>query len=84
MACEARTFYCFNIETHVGKQNQGEFHKSNSPADFLKPLVTSLAGSQRTVITDNYFTSAQLASDLKNGMQLNLVGTVRANKTIIL
>ena len=45
----------------------------------VKRLVTPWVNKGRSVTTDNYFTSVQLAEDLL-GVQTTLVGTIRKNK----
>jgi len=36
---DARTFYTFNMETYVGKQD-GPYNVSNSPGDVVERLIT--------------------------------------------
>ncbi|CAF4203712.1 unnamed protein product, partial [Rotaria sordida] len=47
--------------------------------NLVKQLVHPWINTGRTITTDNYFTSAELAEDLL-GVQTTLVGTIRRNK----
>lgn len=73
---DARTYYCYNFELHVTKQHDGPYKLSYSPADIVLRLTENFTGSGRTVTTDNYYTSLELAKKLLD-RNLNLLGTVR-------
>lgn len=77
--CDAKTFYTSGLEVYVGKQPDGPFQVSNTPADIVKRLVKNIEGSNRNITTDNWYTSCQLADDLLQ-KKLTLLGTLRKNK----
>lgn len=79
---DAITYYCYNAEIHISRQNDGPFEVSYQPKDIVLRLCSSLFNTGRTVTTDNFYTSFELANELRERC-LNLLGTVRINKRFI-
>ncbi|XP_050302765.1 piggyBac transposable element-derived protein 3-like [Anthonomus grandis grandis] len=81
---DARTHYFFNGYIYTGKDSDGfglEKHlkKFNKPTQSVLRLVQPIAGSNRNITADNWFTSLELVEQLKN-RKLTYVGTVKKNK----
>lgn len=77
---DSRTFYTYNMETYVGKQEYGPFKVSNSPGDVVERLITPISGIYRNVTCDNWFMSISLAQNLFIKHKLTVTGTLRKNK----
>jgi hypothetical protein len=76
---DARTFYTCNMEIYLGRQ-AGNNPIDNTPGAVVKRLIAPISGSGRNVTTDNWYTSVDLALDLKRNHRLTLVGTIRKNR----
>jgi len=69
-----------NAKVYLGKENNEVAHGLAS--DVVCTLVQSISGQdrgERNVTTDNFFTSVDLANQLKN-KKFTLVGTMKQNK----
>lgn len=77
---DAKTYYCLNMEVYVGTQPEGPFQLSNKPEDLVLRLIAPIAGTNRNVTFDNWFTSYSLMKNLLTNCKLTSVGTVRKNK----
>ncbi|CAM4802175.1 unnamed protein product [Rotaria magnacalcarata] len=78
--CDSSTAYPLNGEVYRGHHPKtAAAANTNRIRDLVKRLVHPWINSGRTVATDNYFTSAELAKDLL-GLNTTLVGTMRRNK----
>lgn len=73
-------FYATNLEIYVGTQPPGPYQKSNSTEDLVMRLVEPVAGTNRNITCDNWFTSVPLAKRLREEKQLTLIATLRKNK----
>ncbi|CAF2332905.1 unnamed protein product [Rotaria sp. Silwood2] len=73
--------YPLNGEVYLGRQPEksAATQATNRISNLVKRLVHPWINTGRTVTTDNYFTSVELAEDLL-GMNTTLVGTMRRNK----
>ncbi len=83
--CDVKNSYIYNLEVYVGQQPPGIFRQSNRPEDIILRLVEPIAnqtGRARVITTDNWYTSLNLAQEL-HLRNLNLLGTVRKNRTFI-
>ena len=70
-------------EVYLGRQpGTATRANKNGAKKLVKRLVTPWINKGRSVTTDNYFKSAELAEDLL-GVQTTLVGTIRKNKSEI-
>ena len=79
--CGSDTAYPLHGNVYLGRQPgaASEAKDKNRICNLVKGLVHSWINTGRTITTDNYFTSAELAEDLL-GVQTTLVGTIRRNK----
>jgi hypothetical protein len=77
---DSRIFYTQNLEIYAGKQPEGPYQLSNSPADGVERMISPISGSGRNVTVDNWFTSIPLAMKLLEDHNLTLLGTIRKNK----
>ncbi|CAF1078567.1 unnamed protein product [Rotaria sordida] len=79
--CGSSTAYPLNGEVYLGRQSKtaAAAKNTNCIRDLVKRLVHPWINSGRTVTTDNYFTSVELAEDLL-GLNTTLVGTMQRNK----
>lgn len=77
-ACDAGTSYPLACEVYLGRQ-LGSEHEINQGARALKSFAKRWLRSGRNIVTDNFFTSIQLAEDLLID-HTTLVGTIRKNK----
>jgi hypothetical protein len=57
---DSRIFYTKNLEIYAGKQTEGPYQLSNSPADVIERMISAISGSGRNVTADNWFTSVPL------------------------
>lgn len=80
LCCDSDTAYPLKGEVYVGRQ-PGAANLANKydTKELAKRLVTPWINKGRSVTTDNYFTSVELAEYLL-GVQTTLVGTIRKNK----
>lgn len=76
----AKTMYTVHLEIYAGKQPEGPFRVSPSADDVTVRMCEPIAGTNRNVTTDNWFSSIFLAEKLFREMKLTLVGTIRANR----
>jgi hypothetical protein len=76
---DSRIFYTQNLEIYVGRQPEGPYQLSNSPADTVE-RISPISGSGRNVTVDKWFTSVPLAMKLLKDHNLTLLGTIRKNK----
>ena len=78
--CDSSNGYCLNQSVYLGKEaTSNEKSKTiNVVLDLLKPF--NLKG--RNITTDNYFTSLELAREIKK-QSISLVGTVNRNKKFL-
>jgi hypothetical protein len=79
--CDSETAYPLNGEVYLGRQPEAAnaTRNTNRVCNLVKRLVNPWINTGRTITTDNYFTSAELAEYLL-GVQTTLVGTIRRNK----
>ena len=80
MLCDCATKYMMNAKVYMGKEND-EFARGLAN-DVVCTLVQPISGQDRcgpNVTTDNFFTSVDLADQLKN-KKLTLVGTMKRSK----
>ncbi|CAF4192844.1 unnamed protein product [Rotaria sp. Silwood2] len=79
--CDSSMSYPLNGEVYLGRQPEksAATQATNRISNLVKRLVHPWINTGRTVTTDNYFTSVELAEDLL-GMNTTLVGTMRRNK----
>lgn len=77
---DAKTSYTFNLETYVGTQPEGPYKLSNSAEDIVLRLVYPVAGTNRNITGDNWFTSLSLSNKLLQEKKLTYIGTMRKNK----
>nr|CAI5827935.1 unnamed protein product [Callosobruchus analis] len=77
--CDSQTYYTYNLEIYCGIQKDGAHVCSNRPFDLVKRLVKPLEKSNRSITTDNYFSSIQLADYLLT-VGLTFLETLRKNK----
>ena len=77
-ACDADTSYPLAGEIYLGRQPGAE-REVNQGARVVKSLTKKWLQSGRNIVTDNFFTSIQLAEDLYVD-HTTLVGTIRKNK----
>lgn len=54
---DAKTHYVNSFEIYCGLQPEGPFRVSNTPTDIVLRLVDHIAGSNRNLTTDNWYTS---------------------------
>ncbi|CAH2017704.1 unnamed protein product [Acanthoscelides obtectus] len=78
--CDSKTSYTFNLETYVGTQPEGPYKLSNSSEDIVIRLVNPVAGTNRNITGDNWFTSLSLVKKLLQEKKLTYIGTMRKNK----
>ena len=79
--CDSMTAYPLNGEVYLGRQSETAT-TSNSMSritNLVRRLIESRINSGRTITTNNYFTSVELAEYLL-GVKTTLVGTIRRNK----
>ena len=76
---DCRIFYPQNLEIYAGKQREGPYQLSNSPADVVE-RISPISGSGKNVTVDNWFTSVPLVMKLLKDHNLTLLGTIRKNK----
>lgn len=77
---DAKTFYTNNLEVYVGKQSPGPFEVDTRPLSLVQRLCEPISGTGRNLTTDNWFTSIELADELRINHRLSLLGTIRKNK----
>ena len=80
MMCDGATKYTMNVKVYLGKENNEVARGLAS--DVVCTLVQPFSGQDRggrNVTTDNFFSSVDLANQLKN-KKLTLVGTMKQNK----
>nr|CAI5850239.1 unnamed protein product [Callosobruchus analis] len=77
--CDSQTYYTYNLEIYCGTQKDGAHVCSNKPFDLVKRLVKPLEKSNKSITTDNYFSSIQLADYLLT-VGLTFLETLRKNK----
>lgn len=76
---DAKTAYTVHLETYVGLQPDGPYKQSNSPHDVVIRMVEPIAGTNRNVTGDNWFSTYSLTESLKD-RGLTYVGTLRRNR----
>ena len=74
---DSRMFYTSQMEIYAGKQLEGPYKLSNSPADVVKRLIQPISYTGRNVTFDNWFTSVTLAKEILKGHKITIVGTIR-------
>lgn len=79
---DSDTFYTYNLELYTKEQPEGPYRASNAAESVVLRLVEDLTNTGRTITTDNYFTSLNLADQLFQ-RNLFLLGTLRKNKPFI-
>ena len=68
------------MEIYAGKQPEGSYKLSNSPADIVKRLIQPISHRGRNVTFDNWFTSVTLAEEILKEHKITIFGTIRKNK----
>ena len=83
--CDSMTAYPLNGEVYLGRQSETATtgNSMSRITNLVRCLIESWINSGRTITTDNYFTSVELAEYLL-GVKTTLVGTIRRNKKDIL
>lgn len=81
---DAKTNYLLNAYIYAGKDSDGiglsaEEKTLQKPTQSVLRLARPIIGSNRNITADNYFSSVQLVSELKE-RKLTYVGTLRKNK----
>ncbi|XP_025191777.1 piggyBac transposable element-derived protein 4-like [Melanaphis sacchari] len=76
--CDAKTFYFYGGIPYIGKETRNR-NDLLIPTQYVLNLVEPIMGTNRNVTTDNWFTSIELAEQLRV-KKLTLVGTLRKNK----
>ncbi|XP_058836768.1 piggyBac transposable element-derived protein 4 [Topomyia yanbarensis] len=80
--CDAKTAYPLNANMYLGRERTGSARQTNIAQTVVSELCQPYYRTGRNITMDNFFTSHELALNLKsNG--LTCVGTVRKNKTFI-
>jgi len=77
--CDAKTFYCSNLEIYCGKQPPGPYDARKTPTDIVKRLVSPIENSNKNVTTDNWYTNIPLLHYLLE-KKTTLLGTMKKNK----
>ncbi|XP_044766245.1 piggyBac transposable element-derived protein 4-like [Coccinella septempunctata] len=77
---DAKTSYTMNLETYVGLQPEGPYKLNNSGEEIVLRLVQPIAGTNRNVTGDNWFSSVPLVEKLLRHHKLTYIGTLRKNK----
>lgn len=77
--CDSKTFYVSNLEIYCGQQPEGQYRRSNTPADITHRLLEPWKGKNRNLTCDNWYTSYPLAKELLKD-KVTLVGTLKKNK----
>jgi len=77
--CDAKTFYCSNLEIYCGKQPPGPYDMRNTPTDIVKRLVSPIENSNKNMTTDNWYTNIPLLHYLLEKKTTQL-GTMKKNK----
>lgn len=73
-------YYTTNLEVYLGVQPDGPYKVSNSPNDVVCRLVEPVAGSNRNITADNWFSSIHVAQELFENKSLTFIGTLKKNK----
>jgi len=76
--CDARTFYFCRGIPYIGKETLVQ-NNLFLPTQYAPKLDEPIMGTNRNIITDNWFTSLELAEKLL-AKQFTLVGTLRKKK----
>lgn len=76
----AKSMYCLNLEVYVGTQPDGPYRLSTSAEEVTLRLIEPVAGTNRNLTSDNWFTSIPLAERLLSEKKLTIVGTIRSNR----
>jgi len=77
--CDAKTFYCSNLEIYCGKQPPGRYDVRNTPTDIVKRLMSLIENSYKNVTTDNWYTNNPFLHYLLE-KKTTLLGTMKKNK----
>ena len=77
LLCDCLTGYTFNEKAYL--ERQGNQRNVGLASDVVKILCSPLHFYGINIITDNWFTSSQLAADLLR-KQITLLGTMRKNR----
>uniref|UniRef100_A0A1B6CEU0 PiggyBac transposable element-derived protein domain-containing protein n=1 Tax=Clastoptera arizonana TaxID=38151 RepID=A0A1B6CEU0_9HEMI len=80
--CDAKTFFCSNLEVYCGTQPAGSYKASNKPEDIVKRLVIPIEKSKKNLTTDNWYTSIPLVEDML-AKGITMIGTLKKNKAAI-
>ena len=78
LACDSDNYYCWNLQFYCGREEERDATVSLGEHVVLS-LTEKLSRSGRNVTCDNFFTSLNLARQLR-ARNMTLVGTVRANR----
>jgi len=79
---DAKTHYMVKSEVYTGKRNTVSTQNLSIPTEVVLRLVEPVAGSNRNVTGDNWYTSMELVDELKKH-KLTYVGTVKKNKRFV-
>ena len=74
--CDSASAYCSNLEFYTGKK---EVSSHGATFDVVNRLIQPYLGCGRTLYVDNYYTSPDLFTHLKDNATL-ACGTMRANR----
>jgi hypothetical protein len=77
--CDAKNFYCSNLEIYCGIQPPEPYDVRNTPTDIVKQLVSPIENSNKTVTTDNWYTKHPTLV-LFAGKENNPIGNNEENK----
>lgn len=79
MMCDAKTYYMCSAIPYTGKDPNRNPQDGAIPTQYVMKLTTTIAGTNRNVTMDNWFSSVELARKLLEN-KLTMVGTLRKNK----
>ncbi|KAJ8896175.1 hypothetical protein PR048_001518 [Dryococelus australis] len=68
--------YTWNVMMYAGQEKYG---RQSVPINVVLKLANDLLGADRIIVTDNYYTSLELAITLRDH-QTHLIGTLRKNR----
>ncbi|XP_059174346.1 piggyBac transposable element-derived protein 4-like [Physella acuta] len=77
---DSKTFYSVSSKIYMGAGTHAP--GMQVPTQAVLDLVPTISGTNRNITTDNYYTSIDLANELKS-RNLTLVGTMKKNKACI-
>lgn len=79
MMCDAKTYYMCSAIPYTGKDPNRNPQDGSIPTQYVMKLSKIIAGTNRNITMDNWFSSFELAQKLLEN-KLTMVGTLRKNK----